>query len=257
MVTNGTLPENLQGPLGYDLSFSLQATELAAVKRLIERQWLAHLAAHAPDAAEQFAARGIEYYHEHAGVLDHGSIWPKRARILPLEAVQEIRQTTLLKKLADALGEFTISDEDEVGWEEIYWRLVRPGEPADVGPLHADRWFWELDKMPTPAGAQRVKVWVAVVCEPGRNGLQVVPGSHHRDWRWHGEPRFGRLKPQIDEDTAALNPELLPTQPGAAVVFHDSLLHGGVVNTGTTTRVSFEFTMFVRACAATSHHNDS
>ena len=246
MVTIGTLQSNLLGPLGYDTSLSLTPAELEAVKRLVERQWLDHLTNHAPDHLERFAATGIAGYHEHAHAVDHSSLWPKRARILPLDAVHAIRQTTLFKQLAEAFGKFAISDEDEVGWEEIYWRLVRPGEPMDVGPLHADRWFWELDEMRTPVGAQRVKVWVAIVCEPGRNGLEVVPGSHQRQWRWHGEERFGRLKPQIDEDTSTLDAELLSTAPGTAVVFNDGLLHRGVVNAGTKTRVSIEFTMFVQ-----------
>ena len=39
--------------------------------------------------------------------------------------------------------------------------------------------------------------------------------------------------------------QLLNIEPGTLVVFHDRLLHGGAFNTGATTRVSAEFTMFV------------
>ena len=43
-------------------------------------------------------------------------------------------------------GEFLISDivygnTIVEGQQEIYWRIVRPGVPSDVGPLHADRLF--------------------------------------------------------------------------------------------------------------------
>jgi hypothetical protein len=37
--------------------------------------------------------------------------------------------------------------------------------------------------------------------------------------------------------------ELLPLAPGGLVMFHDGLLHGGVVNAGTTCRVSLEMTV--------------
>jgi len=156
---------------------------------------------------------------------------------------------SLLRQLTDAVGEFQISAEDGSDWEEIYWRLVRPHEPSDVGPLHADRWFWDLGDGTTPAGRERLKVWIAIVAEPGLSGLRGVPGSHLRDWRYHGETRDGKTKPQIDEDETELNPQLLPTGAGDAVVFHDRLLHGGAVGSGLLTRVSIEFTMFVKSGA--------
>ena len=34
-------------------------------------------------------------------------------------------------------------------------------------------------------------------------------------------------------------------KPGTVIIFNDKLLHGGVVNEGSETRVSMEFTMFV------------
>ena len=114
-------------------------------------------------------------------------------------------------------------------------------------PLHADAWFWELGHGATPAGAARVKVWLAIVTEPGLSGLRIVSGSHRREWRFHGEHRHGFVKPQIDEDENELNPQLVPMSPGDAIVFNDRLLHGGAVNQGQKTRVSLEFTMFVKS----------
>ena len=122
------------------------------------------------------------------------------------------------------------------------------GRPAnDTGPVHADRWFWELGHGATPPGVERVKVWVAVITEPGLSGLQLLPGSHRRTWRYHGEMRDGFVKPTIDEDVESLGLQLVPTSPGDAVVFNDGLLHGGGSSRGACTRVSFEFTMFVQS----------
>ena len=152
-----------------------------------------------------------------------------------------------MRRLEQAFGPFNISGESEVEKEEIYWRLVRPGAAQDVGPVHADRWFWDLGNGVTPPGVERVKIWIAVVTQPGRNGLQVVPGSHMRDYRWHGEERDGIRKPVFDEDQEQIGLELLEFVPGQAIVFNDSLLHAGAVNQGSTTRVSVEFTLFTRA----------
>lgn len=235
----------VRGDAGFQLGLRLTHGELAAVRQHIERQWLDVIRNHAPQEVEIFAAQGIAHYHANADRLAHRSLWPKAARILPREAVTEIRTMGFMHALAEAFGDFTISDEEEIGREEIYWRLVRPGRPDDMGPLHADRWFWDLGHGTTPPGCDRVKVWVAVVTEPGLSGLRLVPGSHRREWRYHGEWRDGIMKPQFDEDEAALNPQIVPTAPGDVVVFHDALLHGGAPNRGSLTRVSFEFTAFI------------
>jgi hypothetical protein len=79
----------------------------------------------------------------------------------------------------------------------------------------------------------------------GQNGFKYVAGSHRKKWRYHGVLKDGLMKPQIDEDESALGAEIFMSQPGQAIVFHDKLLHGGAPG-GSTTRVSLEFTMFVK-----------
>ena len=248
--TTADIARSVRGVAGYSLDLHLGADELACARRLIEEQWLSHLRRHAADVAEDLAALGIARYHELADRLPHASLWPKSARILTASAVAELRAMPFMARLEAAFGPFTISDEDAVGWPEIYWRLVRPRQPGDMGPLHADRWFWELGHGTTPPDVERIKVWVAVATEPGRNGLRLVPGSHRRAWRYHGELRDGMRKPVLDEDERQLGAILVDTAPGDAVVFHDALLHGGASNDGTSTRVSFEFTMFVGRAGA-------
>lgn len=236
----------LEGADGFVTGLCLTAAELHRVKTWIERQWLATLRQQAPTLAGRFEQLGIERYHELAHLVDHAALWPKRARILPPDAAAEIRRTSLLRRFETEFGPFSISNEEQIGWDEISWRIVRPGQAADMGPLHADAWFWDLGHGTEPSDRERVKVWVAVVAEPGRSGLRLVPGSHRRRWRYHGERRHGMLKPQLDEREEDLDIQLIATRPGDAVVFHDRLLHGGALNRGEVTRISFELTLFVR-----------
>jgi hypothetical protein len=241
------LRPRIEGEAGFATGLALTEEELAAVRSEIESQWLARLRrCERPGTVDEIAPLGLARYHEVSHLVDHARIWPKAERIFSPEAVALVRRTSLVRALEAELGPFVISDEEGLGREEIYWRLVRPMQSADTGPLHADRWFWDLGHGQTPQGCQRLKVWVGVICEPGRSGLRLVPGSHLRDWRYHGELREGFMKPVIDEDVEALAPVLVETRPGQAVVFHDKLLHGGAMSRGQLTRVSFEFTMFVR-----------
>lgn len=121
---------------------------------------------------------------------------------------------------------------------------MRPNQPSDVGPLHADSWFWELGQMPIPLDHHRVKVWTAIFCEPGLNGFRYVPGSHKQKYPYYGELRFGLLKPQSDLVEDELEIRDFVSQPGDVIVFHDNLIHGGIRGSGST-RVSLEFTIFV------------
>jgi hypothetical protein len=245
-----SLRDEVNGPLGYSTNLSATSDDLALIRELIEQQWLDHLSRAAPQQVTAFAEVGCARYHELAHTVDHGSVWPKTARLLPADAVAAFRTTSFFRQLVAEFGEFPISDEDDIGWEEVYWRLVRPNAANDIGPLHADQWFWDLGTAVVPKDVQRVKCWMAIITEPNRNGLIVVPGSHLQDWRFHGETRHGSLKPQIDEDEAQFELHLLRLAPGGATVFHDKLLHRGALNEGNTTRVSLEFTMFVKKQAS-------
>jgi len=153
--------------------------------------------------------------------------------------------------LKDEFGDFAISDvfygdTHEVGREEIYWRLVRPNARTDVGTIHADKWFHDvmgMDDQAFPPGSVTVKIWIPIFSQPGRNGLMIVPNSNLKDWRYHGVPGAGGMKPVIDEDVATIGAELMLTEPGNMLIFNEGTLHGGAVNLGDQTRVSVEITM--------------
>jgi len=240
-----TILDTIDGLDGFATGLVLDHEELRLARSLIEEQWRAVLEEQGGGSPADLAASTIDRYHALRLPVPHADLWPKRVRMLPPAAVEAILRMSMFQRLAREFGRFAVSDEEGIGRENIYWRLVRPGEASDVGPLHADRWFWELGHGTTPAGMRRIKLWVAVVCEPGRSGLRVVPGSHRRRWSYHGEWRDGRLKPRIDGDESTLGARLLTTSPGEAIVFHDGLLHGGALNRGSATRVSFELTLFV------------
>jgi len=91
---------------------------------------------------------------------------------------------------------------------------------------------------------KRIKVWIAIYCERGKGGFRFVRGSHLKEWPYRGEVRDGIMKPEFDVPATALDLEIFESDPGSGIIFHDKLLHGGIVG-GCKTRVSIEFTMFV------------
>ncbi|EKD71493.1 MAG: hypothetical protein ACD_46C00180G0007 [uncultured bacterium] len=237
----------INGTEGFSTNIKLNDSDLDVLRKLIRIQWLYRLQLLDDKNVYQFDKLGIERYHELCHLIDHSSSWPKKARVLPKEAVSLIRKLDFFKLLEDELGYFQISDEEHLGWEEIYWRLVRPGN-NDCGSLHADKWFWDIGGYGKVAGFPhtRLKIWIPIYTSPGKNGLLISPGSHlKKNWKWHSELRYGLNKPILDEPIENINPVLLSLEPGHAVVFHDELIHGGAPNTAETTRVSMEFTLLI------------
>ncbi len=151
----------------------------------------------------------------------------KANRLFTPEEVERVKGFEFLKAVRNELGEYRLSDvvvgtEIQRGREEVYFRIVRPGEENDVGPLHRDTEHHARVPGLHPAGEETVKAWIAIDTEPGRNGLLVVPDSHR---------------------SAEQTPELLRLHPGDIVLFNENLLHGGAVNRGTRARVSVEITL--------------
>lgn len=240
------LQQEVDGPSGYSLELKLLQAELSEIRNIIELQWLEVIKKYIPNQIDLFKKNGLMHYHKLSNLLNHSTTWPTSERILPKYIIDQIREMSFFQRLAKEFDILFLSDDEGMG-EEMVWRLVRPNEPKDVGPLHADAWFWELGHgRPSNESMKRVKVWIAIYCEPGKNGLKIVSGSHRRHWPYSCEKRHGYLKPCFDETIVDLPIELTLTQPGDAIVFNERLLHGGAINMGSETRVSLEFDLCVR-----------
>ncbi len=147
------------GDAGVTTRLSMSAAELAEFRRLITEHWLSRIGERYPaSTVQEFRAAGMENYHRMADRIDHKALWSKKARLLPREAVDRIRAMDFMQILAEEFGAFGISNEEEVYPEEIYWKIVRPQMKSDVGPLHADAWFWALGHGKVPPDTVRVKV---------------------------------------------------------------------------------------------------
>jgi Phytanoyl-CoA dioxygenase (PhyH) len=234
---------------GFSADLSLNSKELDLFKACIENQFLHSIANLEPSIKNKFIECGIENYHEASHLINHSAIWSKYNRCLPKSEVSKIKGCDFIKQLKSIFGNFNISnivyDQTVVAdSEEIYWRLVRPGVASDVGSLHADKWFHEvLSSEYIPEGVTSLKVWIPIYCEPGKNGLLIVPDSHKKEWK-HSflTNSSGQIKPVIEDKPM---PILINTPPGNMIIFPDGTLHGGALNNGLKTRVSAEITLLL------------
>lgn len=230
---------------------ALRPDELAELRRIVTDSWLATIGHAAPETVDRFRELGIENYHQLSHLLDHARLWTTHTRTLGEAQVDIIRSFNLFDELRAEFPKSEISSAmppyGDLGRPRINWRLVRPGNGTDIGPIHADYWFdavldgWRDE----PGPIVKLKIWIPIFLEEGTTGFAFVPGSHLRRYpfkRVHiGE---GLLKPDLAEADLDRPLQTLPTPAGTAVMFNYNVVHRGA-NSGraTRTRVSMELTV--------------
>jgi len=235
---------------GYSVYRIFSGNDLISLRNRINTQVIDVLAKYDSEAYELLKNEEdpLSVYHK-LGIRElHGSTWIKTNRILSEADTAWLENTSSIMALRNSFGSSKTSDEERLGRGNYYWRLTRPGAKADVGPMHRDAWFWQLNHEygENMTGLQRVKVWVAIETAPGLNGLLVQPGSHLReDFEWEGIVSGGMKKPVLKTKVDPSSLTLLSPPPGQGVIFHDKLLHGGAVNEASRCRCSIEFTLLV------------
>ena len=171
-------------------------------------------------------------------------IRPKSERILPAEIATPLANKVLSNLPFNAPQDMFISDEECLGFPNIYWRCVRGNSETDVWGLHADRWFWEIGESAIPKGWRRVKIWLPFQQPKEGFGLWVVPGSHKGRYPYDVVAGSdGKRRPRLRDGVRrkSLVPAKVPV--GCAVAFNDNLLHSGISASGL--RLSMELTLVV------------
>ena len=237
------IKESLETLKGVYQDLKLKDSELMSVRKLIKEEYLKRIKDVYPSKFRDLSPQPMELYHEFSKIIDHKELWPKKERCLSEQNVAIIKNFEFMKILNETFGSFKITDEDEIGREEVYWRLVRPNCNEDVGPLHADSWFWELSKS-KEKNYKRYKIWMPIFCEKNNSGFMYVSESHKKDWEYDASMRDGKLKPVPKINERDIEITKFKGSPGNIIMFNDKLIHGGY-STSNTTRVSLEFTLYI------------
>ncbi len=180
----GLLLSDVFGAEGFSTDVKLRPDELDELRRLVTESWIGVIADAAPEVVEQFAATGINEYHRHAHLLDHANLWTTQRRTFSAEAVDIIRTFGLFDLFASECPGYRICSEmppyGDLNRARINWRLVRPGDGLDLGPIHADYWFEAVMDgwSPEPADTVKIKIWIPIYLEQGLTGFAYLAGSH-------------------------------------------------------------------------------
>ena len=238
------LDENLNFREGFMIS-QISSEDLETMRDLVNLHWKKVLLSSYPEKFYDTEFLHIYNYHKISDQVDHKKLWPMKNRTLSSSDYKKFLNTDFFNDIKNIYSDAKISDENNIGHGEIYWRIVRPKSPKDVGSVHADRWFWESNNDYTPPNTRRIKFWVSLWCK-GSNGLGVIPNTQNLKYDFNYEFRDGENKPIFLPEKNNLKLLKLNSKPGTLVIFHDNLLHGGCVNHSDFTRTSIEFTIFTK-----------
>lgn len=252
------------GKQGICTDVSLTSAELAELRRLTTESWLDVIRKASPEAVPQFEAAGIEQYHELSHLVDHARIWTTTARTFDQAAVDTIRSFSLFDIFDRELPSYRIASSmppyGDFGRPRVNWRLVRPGDGKDIGPIHADYWFDAVldDWSDKPGKLVRLKIWIAICLEAGVTGFAYVPGSHLKQYPFRKvRLNDGAYKPDLHESELDRPLQTLDTPPGTAVLFNYNLVHRGANSSqATRSRVSMEFTLDIPRHALEERYGD-
>jgi hypothetical protein len=225
--------------------------DLEWLRDCVRHNWRTRIISCYPEMADIVKKIEIQEYHKIRFKMDHEFLWGKKNRLFSLNQVEEIQKKDFFFKLQERFGLFEISEKTYDGGriknsQEVYWRIVSPGYPSDVGGVHADYWFHKIHDLNSESDSnilKTLKVWIPVFCEPQKNGLLVAKGSHKKIWKFESVMSKGIPYPIFSGNSSDLKLELVDTEPGEALIFGDSFIHAGAVNNGLETRVSIELTL--------------
>jgi hypothetical protein len=241
------------GDDGFSIDVKLRPEELTELRRLSTQAWLDVIGKVAPEKRAEFEERGIEDYHHLSHSIDHARIWTTHTRTFSAETVDAIRSFSLFDLFESECPGYRIGSEmppyGDLGRARMNWRLVRPGDGTDLGPIHADYWFDAVVDGWSPEVPEtvRVKIWIPIYLESGLTGFSYMPGSH---WQRLGFSKKrlsdGTYKPHFDEADLPVPLKTLDTPCGTSVLFNYNLVHRGANSSkAKRTRVSMEATVLV------------
>ena len=182
----------------------------------------------------------------------HSKLLIKKNRILSQNYFDEfVKQVSLIKKIKSLYNDITITDEENLGYGNIYWRLVRPHPYKDVGPFHKDKWGWDLSNYKIDnTKYQRFKIWISIIGKD-RLGFRFVKNSINNNYNFitkeHSKKSSFSFRNLVFDEKNLSKDEIisLKGEKGTFIMFNDELLHTGEILHNNSVRLSIEFTLLL------------
>jgi hypothetical protein len=233
------LKYTIEEKIGYSI-FKTTKNDINSIKNLIQESFNKTL------KRNHIQTCPIDNYHKlKINNLLHKKMWTRKNRIAPKQLVNYLEnKSNIFNVLEEEFGELVFSKKVDKKKPDIYWRLVRPNKKSDVGPIHADEWFWSSNNWKTPKNKKVLKVWM-LLSDNLSKGLSIIPNSFKKkDWIYKKEYKDDIFKPIFNKKKNLYKIKSLTTPKGQILIFNYGLLHAGLINKSNNTRISLEFSLY-------------
>lgn len=238
--------ENFGGDTGIVRGMRLTQRDVNLILDAISQHLHKNLKKRSPQVAASLINQGLNSYHKIVDDQLHQQALSKLGRTLPKHANQEISKIQLFQYIRDLADDYEIADEEGRGYEQLCFRISRPNKPSDVGSLHCDTWFWDYHNFTLKNLHGRFKCWLQLAGDPKKSGLLLAPKSHAKKLEYEVKKTPHKLEFIQSEPFEQLDLYMFSDEIGTPVMFNHDVLHGGSINSGTTPRISIEFTVVFR-----------
>lgn len=234
------LKKSIENKSGYKI-FKSTLNDVENIKKYIQKSFFQTL------KKNKIISNNLDNYHKlKINDFNHKKIWTRPNRVASGALIKYLKyKSYIFKILKKEFKNLKFSYKVNSKKPDVYWRLVRPFKKNDVGPIHADEWFWDANKWKKDNKNKKIlKVWM-LLSNKLKKGLCIVPNSHKKeDWIYKKTYKDGLFKPIFNKKKNKFKIRHLITPKGTILIFNYRLLHGGLVNKSNETRVSLEFTLY-------------
>ena len=251
---------------GYSTALKLNHKELKIIRNIIEQHINKKIKVYKTIKLPKI--KKLSNLHDYSEKINYEKFISQKNRILQKNDYKKVIKLPFYKKISQVFGDFkeVSNGPFKNNFGQFVIRLVRPGAFNDVGSVHADKWFFELNKnkkyyTQLKEEEINIKFWLPIYVEKNKSGLLVCKESQKKNYSYdfkydfskkkifkyqnnsklmHKKPVFDHKKYPNEKFT------LVKSNPGEMIIFTDSLLHGGTNKRSKKTRVSLEFSIIVK-----------
>ena len=245
---------------GYSLDLKLQNKEFKLLKEIVFN--------HLCDKIKKYKIKNklnkfhLNSIHTVEKKINYEKFIIQKNRILNKEDYLKISNLPFYKKIKKIFKSFHHVSNGPFAkkYGQFIIRVVRPKNEKDVGPIHADKWFFDLNKKEKHYRVPKfnetnIKFWIPICLEIKKSGLIISKKSQFKNYKYkyksdiviNKKKKLIHKKPIFDHKRYFKTKfNIVKSNPGQIVIFTDKLLHGGTNKFANKTRVSIEFSIITK-----------
>lgn len=185
----------------------------------------------------------LNEYHLYFPEEVHSVIWPKQSRLFSATFLSSKPVSAWLDRMSTLVQKYKVLDVEKIGYQEVYFRIVRPNFKNDIAGAHTDGAFYSIANAISEENWKRwIKIWCPILFEPNSNTIGFYPSSLINKPHFMPSLESDKSRPVLQNSVSDFgNAEYPAKLQGDIIAFSPYILHAALNESSSATRVSIEF----------------